>query len=115
MCNLYTKFVKFLEIYKHFSKDLVTESGNVLRLDPVPCFSNLEVIVLGMATESEEIDSENWLFESRLKECRGLIPNLISRRQFNDRHKAVCGLQKRIRSQMAKEMDGGEVCFCIDS
>jgi hypothetical protein len=31
MCNLYTKFVKFLEICKHFSKDLVTESGNIRR------------------------------------------------------------------------------------
>ena len=29
MCNLYTKFVKFLEIRKHFSEDLVTEGGNV--------------------------------------------------------------------------------------
>ena len=25
MCNLYTKFVKFLEICNHFSHDLVTE------------------------------------------------------------------------------------------
>ena len=29
MCNLYTKFVKFLEICKHFSEDLVTEAGNL--------------------------------------------------------------------------------------
>lgn len=26
MCNLYTKIVKFLEIFKEFSEDLVTES-----------------------------------------------------------------------------------------
>ena len=80
MCNLYTKFVKFLEICKDFSEDLVTESGNMLRPGPVPRFSDLEVIALSMAAESEEIDSENWLFESRLKECRASIPNLISRR-----------------------------------
>ena len=35
MCNLYTKFVKFLEICKQFSEDLVTESGNMLRPGPV--------------------------------------------------------------------------------
>ena len=29
MCNLYTKFVKFLEIRKQFSEDLVSEGGNV--------------------------------------------------------------------------------------
>ena len=38
MCNLYTKFVKFLEICKEFSEDLVTESGNVRRPGPVPLF-----------------------------------------------------------------------------
>lgn len=68
-----------------------------------------------MAAESEEIDSENHLFESRLKECRDLILNLISRRQFNDRRKAVCGLQELIRSRMAKEMDVGGDYFCVGS
>lgn len=108
MCNLYTKFVKFLEICNNFSHDLVTERGNTLRPGPIPRFSDLEVIALSMAAESEETDSENWLFESRLKECRDLIPHLISRRQFNDRRKAICGLQEQIHSRMAKEIDGGE-------
>lgn len=115
MCNLYTKFVKFLEICKQFSKDLVTEQGNILRPGPVPRFSDLEVVAMSMAAESEGIDSENWLFEARLKECRDSIPNLISRRQFNDRRKAVSGLQEKIRGRMSKEMDGGEDYFCIDS
>lgn len=35
--------------------DLVTESGNVRRLGPVPRFSDVE---------AEEIDNENWLFEA---------------------------------------------------
>ena len=50
-----------------------------------------------MATEAEGIDSKNWLFESKLKEYKDFIPNLISRRQFNDRRKAVSGLQEKIR------------------
>ena len=115
MCTLYTKFVNFLEICKHFSKDLVTDAGNVRRRGPVPRFSDLEVIALGMAAEAEEIDSENWLFEAKLKECRHLIPNLISRRQFNNRRKSVCNLQEQIRSRMANRIDGGEDYFCIDS
>ena len=115
MCNLYTKFVKFLEICKKFSNDLVTEAGNIRRLGSVPRFSDLEVIALSMAAEAEGIDSENWLFEAKLKVCSSSIPNLISRRQFNDRRKWVCGLQEQIRSRMAKEMDGGEEYFCIDS
>lgn len=115
MCNLYTKFVKFLEICKHFSTDLVTTKGNIPRPGPVPRFSDLEVIALSMAAEAESIDSENWLFESKLKEYKDSIPNLISRRQFNDRRKAVSGLQEKIRGRLAKEIDGGEDYFCIDS
>ena len=81
----------------------------------VPRFSDLEVIALSMAAEAEEIDSENWLFEAKLKECRASIPNLISRRQFNDRRKSVSFLQEQIRSRIAKHIDGGEDYFCIDS
>ena len=113
MCNLYTKFVNFLEICKKFSEDLVTEFGNIRRPGPVPRFSDLEVIALSMAAEAEEIDSENWLFEAKLKECRSSIPNLISRRQFNDRRKSVSGLCEQIRSRIANRIDGGEDYFCI--
>lgn len=115
MCNLYTKFVKFLEICKQFSNDLVTDKGNIRRPGPVPRFSDLEIIALSMAAEAEGIDSENWLFEAKLKACRALMPNLISRRQFNDRRKSVSGLCEQIRSRIAKHIDGGEDDFCIDS
>ena len=115
MCNLYTKFVSFLEICKKFSNGLVTDAGNFHRPGPVPRFSDLEIIALSMAAESEGIDSENWQFEAKLKECRSLIPHLISRRQFSDRRKKVGSLQEQIRSRMAMEMDGGENYFCIDS
>ena len=113
MRNLYTKFVRFLELRKLFSNGLVTEKGNILRPDPVPRFSDLEVIALSMAAESEEIDSENWSFESKLKECSNKLPNLISHRQFDDRRKSVSNLQEEIRSRIAKDIDGGEDFFCI--
>ena len=115
MCNLYTKFVKFLEICKQFSNELVNEKGNIPRRGPVPRFSDLEVVSLSMAAESEEIDSENRLFESKLNECRHLIPNLISRRQFNDRRKATSSLCGQLRVRIANHIDGGEDYFCIDS
>ncbi len=66
MCNLYTKFVKFLEICNEFSEDLVTEAGNVRRPGPVPRFSDLEVIALSMAAEAEEIDTFEWTEASLL-------------------------------------------------
>ena len=68
-----------------------------------------------MAAESESIDSEKWLFDYKLQEYKGNIPNLISRRQFNDRRKKTAGLCESIRKRIALEMDGGEDLFFVDS
>lgn len=84
MHNLYANFVKFLEICKDFSKNLVNERGNLPRRGVIPRFSDLEVIALSLTAEHLSIDSENLLFD-RLREYRNEMPNLISRRQYNDR------------------------------
>ena len=106
--NLYTKFVKILEICKHFSENLVNESGNVPRRGPVPKFSDLEVVALSLTAETESIDNEKWLFDYKLQEYKDSIPNLISRRQFNDRRKKTVALCEELRKRVAMEMDGGE-------
>ena len=80
----------------------------------VPEFSDLKVVALGLATEALGIDSEPLLF-SRLEGYRREMPRLLSRRQYNDRRKSTTLLCQRIRERMAREMDGGEDCFCIDS
>ena len=85
MYNLYTKFVKILEICKQFSENLVNESGNVPHHGHVPKFSDLEVVALFLTAEAESIDSEKWLFDYKLQENKDSIPNLMPRRQFNDR------------------------------
>lgn len=43
------------------------------------------------------------------------MPNLISRRQFNDRRKFTAELCEKIRKRIASKMDGAEEYFCIDS
>lgn len=111
MHNLYTKFVKILEICKQFSYKFVNEKGNIPRRGPIPKFSDLEVVALSFAAESESIDSENWLFEAKLKEYKDKIPNLISRRQFNDRRKSTARLSEQIRKQLVEVMDDGEDFF----
>ena len=70
MYNLYTKFVKILEICKQFSENLVNESGNVPRRGPVPKFSDLEVVALSLTAETESIDSEKWLSTINCKSTR---------------------------------------------
>ena len=97
MYNLYTKFVKILEKCKQFSENLVNESGNVPHRGPVPKFSDLEVVALSLMAETESIDSEKWLFDYKLQEYKDSIPNLISRRQFNDRRKKTAGLCEELR------------------
>lgn len=115
MHNLYTKYAKILEICNQFSNKFVNEKGNIPRRGPIPKFSDLEVVALSLAAETKSIDSENWLFESKLKEYKEQIPNLISRRQFNDRRKSTAGLCEQIRQQLAVVMDGGEDIFFVDS
>ena len=72
-------------------------------------------MALSLAAESESIDSENWLFEYKLQEYKEKIPNLISRRQFNERRKKTAGLCEIIRKRIALKIDGGEDFFLVDS
>ena len=115
MHNLYTKFVKILEICKLFSENLVNEYGNIPRHGPIPKFSDLEIVALSLTAESESINSEKWLFEYRLQEYKDKLPTLISRRQFNDRRKNTAGLCEEIRKRLAMKMDGAEKLFFVDS
>lgn len=48
MYNLYTKFVKILEICKKNSKNLVNSLGNIPRRGSIPKFSDLEVVALSL-------------------------------------------------------------------
>lgn len=87
--------------------NLVNESGNIPKRGVVLRFSNLEVIALNMTSEAMRIDSESLLF-SKLQDYRKEIPNLISRRQYNDRRKITSSLCNAIRERIVKEIDGGE-------
>ena len=71
-------------------------------------------MALNITSEAVGIDRELLLF-AKLQEYRIEIPNLISRRQYNDRRKITSSLGNAIRERMAAEMDGGEDYFCIDS
>lgn len=68
MHNLYAKFIKIFEICKQLSKKLVNDHGNITRRSPVPQFSDLEVLALSLAAETESTDSEKWIFDYKLQE-----------------------------------------------
>lgn len=112
--NLYAIFVKILEICKENVVNLVDELGNIKRIGVVPKFSDLEVIALSLTAEIMSIDSENNLC-SILKGYSTSFPNMISRRQFNNRRKSTSHLCEMARKRIADIIDGGENDFCIDS
>ena len=106
MDNFFAKFGIILDVCKHFSKDLAGGHGNMPRRGVVPKFSDLEVIALALTAETESIDSESRLF-SMLKSHSELMPNLISRRQYNDRRKYTAGLCGDIRKRVAARLGSG--------
>lgn len=115
MHNLYAIFARFLDICKKIAGNLVNEQGNIPHVGVVPNFSDLlSVIALSMTAEHLSIDSENRLF-MLLSNSKQDFPNLISRRQFNDRRKKTARLCELIRKKIADSIDGGENYFCIDS
>ena len=115
MRNFVTNFRKILEICKQFAGNRVNEKGNVPRRGVVPTFSDLEVVALSITAEAFSIDSENYLFNRLNSDCTDAIPNLISRRQYNQRRKLTMRLGEDIRQSIAKAIDGGETVFSIDS
>lgn len=114
MHNLYAIFAKYLDICKQFAGNLVNAQGNMPRCGVFPRFSDLEVVALGMASESIGIDSESLLF-AKLQEYKSVITHLISRRHYNDRRKFTASLCASILKKIAESIDGGDDYFCIDS
>ena len=112
MHNLYAIFAKFLNICKQVVGNLVNESGNVPKRGIVSKFSDLEIVALNMTSETVGIDSESLLF-AKLQEYSNEIPNLISRRQYNDRRKITSSLCNAIRERMAAEMDEAKIIFAL--
>lgn len=115
MRNLAANFGKILDVCKIFSKNLVNERGNLPRRGPVPRFSDLEVIALSLTAEKYSIDSESLLFSLLEEYYKTDFPNLISRRQYNDRRKFTANLCEQVRKLIAQAIDGDEDYFCIDS
>ena len=103
------------EICNKFGKEYTNELGNVPRRGVVPKFSDLEVIALSLTAEALSIDSENLLFSKLNADYKTDFPNLISRRQYNDRRKYLFLLTEKIRKRMVEDIDDFEDTFCIDS
>jgi hypothetical protein len=115
MHNLATNFKKMLDICNKFGKRFTNDKGNIPRRGVVPKFSDLEVVALNIMAEAMSIDSESLLFNKLEAEYKADFPNLISRRQYNDRRKSLFQLTEQIRKCIAEDIDEFEDTYCIDS
>ena len=114
MHNLKANFDKILNICKLHSHGLVDKFGNVQRSGTKPKLSDLEVIALSMTSEALSIDSENLLFSKLQTDYQLDFPNLLSRRQYNDRRKNCFNLQKELRERIAKSIDVDKDIYTVD-
>jgi hypothetical protein len=115
MHNLAANFGKFFDVCNKFGNKFTNEKGNVPRRGVVPKFSDLEVVALSLTAEALSIDSESLLFSKLQTEYKADFPNLISRRQYNDRRKLLFDLTEKIRKAIAADIDEFEDTYCIDS
>lgn len=102
-------------ILKEFLGETLPCTGNILRRGPKPKFTDVEVIALSLTAECLGIDSELYLFNKLDAEYKEAFPNLISRRQYNDRRKILFEFQEQIRSRLAGRLNELTNVFAIDS
>ena len=115
MHNFIVKFGKILDIFKEFAGNRVDKNGNRPHCGVIPKFSDLEVLALSATAEAFGFDSENYLFKRLNAEKGDALPNLISRRQYNQRRKLTAKLGEEIRKDIVAAIDGKEDVFSIDS
>lgn len=106
-------FDKIHDLIKGLLGEDYPKGGNYLRPGPKPKFTDIEVIALSITAESLSIDSENRLFKIIETEYTDYFP--ISRRQYNDRRKALFQIQAMIRQSMANKLNEITDLYAIDS
>ena len=103
MYNFIAKFGEILDIFKEFARKRVIETGNVPRRGVVTNRS-----LPYRTAETFRFDNENHLFKRCEVEKGDLLPNLITRHQYNQRRKQTSKLGKEIRKDIAAAMDKEE-------
>lgn len=89
--------------------------GNLRRPGPKPLFTDMEVIALSLTSECLGIDSELYLFNKIEVDYSDAFPDIISRRQYNDRRKSLFHFQEAIRKKIAGRLNVLTDVFAVDS
>lgn len=108
-------FDKILQVLKDILGAEYPVNGNLLRPGPKPKFSDVEIIALSLTAECLSIDSELYLFNKIQDNYRDDFPQIVSRRQYNDRRKGLFQYQNILREKMAAAMNEITDVFAVDS
>ncbi|MFW0717497.1 IS982 family transposase [Pedobacter sp. N23S346] len=90
-------------------------TGTYLRPGPKPKFSDIEIIALSLTAEATGIISENHLFHILNSDYKLDFPNILSRRQYNDRLKNLFKIIEHVRNKIVSIMNHHTDVFAIDS
>lgn len=115
MYNIKHSFDRILSLVKQILGNNCPNTGNFLRPGLKPKFTDIEVIALSITAECLSIDSENRLFTILHKEYTKEFPNLLSRRQYNDRRKHLFNYQELIRNHLVSAMNDLIDVYAVDS
>ncbi|WP_422662176.1 IS982 family transposase [Pedobacter sp.] len=108
-------FDKIMHVLKDILGTDIPVSGNLLRPGPKPKFSDIEVIALSIVAEALSIDSENYLFHKLNTDYKKDFPNILSRRQYNDRRKGLFEVMEKVRQKIADILNEITDVYAIDS
>jgi hypothetical protein len=107
-------FDKIMHVLREILGNEFPIDGNLLRPGPKPHFTDMEVLALSITAECMGIDSECYLF-AKLEDYKLVFPRMISRRQYNDRRKALFTWQEYIRNKLACNLNDITEVYAIDS
>lgn len=114
MHSIKANFDKIVQVLRDVLGHEFPMNGNVLRPGPKPKFTDIEVLALSLTAECMGMDSECYLF-AMLQGYKDSFPNIISRRQYNDRRKQLFNQQERIRQTVVNKLNDATDVYAIDS
>jgi Transposase DDE domain len=110
-----SNFDKIMQVLKGVLGEEFPVSGNLHRPGPKPKFTDIEVLALSITAECMGIDSELYLFGLLTSTYKNSFPNLLSRRQYNDRRKLLFQWQEKVRAVIAGILNEITEVYIMDS
>jgi hypothetical protein len=106
----------------HALNEVLSEQPSIfkseLRPGPKHRFTDIDVIALSLTADFIGVNSENYLFASINSDYKNHFPNLLSRRQYNDRRKRLENKINQLRAIISDKMKKARMSqdiYVIDS